>query len=91
LQHLAAWCGIENFDKSDREVAVWYEENRKTVHDKLEVLKAEAVATQVRDLVRTSSVVAKDATSSAAWKGVRDLLSVMPVEEKEKVLKFLTS
>lgn len=91
LQHLAAWCGIENFDKNDREVAIWYEENRKTVHDKLEVLKAEAVATQVRDLVRTSSVAAKDATSSAAWKGVRDLLSVMPVEEKEKVLKFLTS
>lgn len=91
LQHLAAWCGIENFDKNDREVAIWYEENRKMVHDKLEVLKAEAVATQVRDLVRTSSVAAKDATSSAAWKGVRDLLSVMPVEEKEKVLKFLTS
>ena len=91
LQHLAAWCGVENFDKADREVAVWYEENRKVVTDKLEVLKAEAVAQQVRDLVRTSSAASKDATSSAAWKGVRDLLSVMPVEEKEKVMKFLSS
>lgn len=91
LQHLAAWCGIENFDKSDREVAVWYEENRKLVHDKIEALKAEAIVDQVRDLVRTSAVNSKDATSAAAWKGVRDLLSVMPVEEKEKVLKFLTS
>lgn len=91
LQHLAAWCGIESFDKSDREVAVWYEENRKVVHDKLEVLKAEAVATQVRDLVRASAVASKDATSSAAWKGVRDLLSVMPADEKEKVMKFLSS
>ncbi|KAB5511412.1 acetyl-CoA carboxylase [Coniochaeta sp. 2T2.1] len=91
LQHLAAWCGVENFDKSDREVAVWYEENRKVVHDKLEVLKAEAVAGQVRDLVRTSAAASKDATSAAAWKGVRDLLSVMPVEEKEKVMKFLSS
>jgi acetyl-CoA carboxylase/biotin carboxylase 1 len=84
LQLLSAWSGIENFDRSDREVAVWYEENRKVVHDKVEALKAEAVAAEMRELVRTTT---KDA---AAWKGVRDLLRVMPVEEKEKVLKFLS-
>jgi acetyl-CoA carboxylase/biotin carboxylase 1 len=91
LQHLAAWCGIENFDKSDREVALWYEENRKIVHDKVEAIKAEAVAAEVRDLVRSSYNTNKEASSNPAWKGVRDLLGVMPADEKEKVLKFLTS
>jgi acetyl-CoA carboxylase/biotin carboxylase 1 len=91
LQHLAAWSGIADFDKNDRDVAVWYEENRKTVFAKIEVLKNEALSAQVRDLIRTSSAAEKNSTSSAAWKGVRDLLSVMPADEKEQVLKFLTS
>jgi acetyl-CoA carboxylase/biotin carboxylase 1 len=89
LHLLEAWCGIANFDKSDREVAIWYEENRKLVHDKVEGLKAEAIAGEMRDLVRIGSGSGKDHTDNAAWKGVRDLLRVMPVEERDKVLKYL--
>lgn len=91
LQLLAAWCGVENFEKSDREVAVWYEENRKAVHDKVELLRSEAIAAEMRDLVRAGTTAGKDkdAAGSVAWKGVRDLLRVMPVDEREKVLSFL--
>ncbi|KAK3934455.1 acetyl-CoA carboxylase [Diplogelasinospora grovesii] len=86
LQLLDAWSGIPNFDKADREVAVWYEENRKMVHDKIEALKSEAIAAEMRDLIR----VGASQGDGSAWKGVRDVLRVMPVEEREKVVKFLT-
>lgn len=89
LRLLEAWCGIPNFDKSDREVAVWYEENRKVVSDKVEALKADAIAAEMRDLVRAGASSGKDSTESAAWKGVREMLRVMPVDEREKVLKYL--
>ncbi|KAK3322810.1 acetyl-CoA carboxylase [Apodospora peruviana] len=89
LALLAAWCGISNFDKSDREVAVWYEENRKVVHDKVEQLKAEAIAVEMRDLIRVGAGPSKEPADSAAWKGVREMLRVMPVEEREKMLEFL--
>jgi acetyl-CoA carboxylase/biotin carboxylase 1 len=83
LQLLEAWCGIPNFDRSDHDVAVWYEENRKIVHDKVEALRAEAVTAEMRELIRSGT---KD---GSAWKGVRDVLRVMPVEEREKLLAFL--
>ncbi|KAK3368719.1 acetyl-CoA carboxylase [Podospora didyma] len=90
LHLLEAWCGIPNFDKSDREVAVWYEENRKVVHDKVEHLKAEAIAAEMRDLIRVGVASNKEPGDGAAWKGVREVLRVMPVEERDKVLKFLS-
>ncbi|KAK5659645.1 hypothetical protein OQA88_853 [Cercophora sp. LCS_1] len=90
LRLLEAWCGVPSFDKSDREVAVWYEENRKVVSDKVEALKADAIAAEMRDLVRAGvPSSSKDSTDSAAWKGVREMLRVMPVDEREKVLKYL--
>lgn len=87
LQLLQAWSGIEKFDTADSEVAVWYEENRHLVHTKIEALKAEAITSEMRDLIRSASKGSDD----AAWKGVRDILSVMPVEEREKVVKYLTT
>lgn len=87
LQLLQAWSGIEKFDTADSEVAVWYEENRHVVHTKIEALKAEAITSEMRDLIRSASKGSDD----AAWKGVRDILSVMPVEEREKVVKYLTT
>ncbi|KAK3953879.1 acetyl-CoA carboxylase [Pseudoneurospora amorphoporcata] len=87
LQLLQAWSGIEKFDTADREVAVWYEENRHEVGTKIDALKAEQITSEMRDLIRTASKGSDD----AAWKGVRDVLSVMPVEEREKVIKYLTT
>jgi acetyl-CoA carboxylase/biotin carboxylase 1 len=88
LQLLQAWSGIAEFDKGDSKVASWYEENRKAIFEKVEALKTEAITAEVRDLLRAGSS-GKEAAGSASWKGVRDILSVMPVEEREKVLKFL--
>ncbi|EPE05929.1 acetyl- carboxylase [Ophiostoma piceae UAMH 11346] len=84
LQLLEAWSAVPEFSKADREVAQWYEENKKTVQEKLEALKADAVASEIRELIRSNK---KD---NAAWKGVRDVLRVMPVADKEKLLKFLS-
>ncbi|KAM7212033.1 Acetyl-CoA carboxylase, central region domain containing protein [Rhypophila decipiens] len=89
LHLLEAWSAIPNFDKSDREVAIWYEENRKLVHDKVEHLKSEAIAAEMRDLVRAGTSPNKEPSEGAAWKGVREMLRVMPVDEREKVLKYL--
>ncbi|OAA55536.1 acetyl-carboxylase [Niveomyces insectorum RCEF 264] len=84
LQLLEAWSAVPEFNKADREVAQWYEENKKVVQEKLEALKADAVASDIRELIRSNK---KD---NAAWKGVRDVLRVMPVADKEKLLKFLS-
>ncbi|TPX19033.1 uncharacterized protein E0L32_011277 [Thyridium curvatum] len=84
LQLLEAWSGITGFKKADRDVAVWYEENKATISQKLEAMRAEAVTAEMRELVQQGS-----GGDSAAWKGVRDILRVMPVAEREKVMKFL--
>jgi acetyl-CoA carboxylase/biotin carboxylase 1 len=89
LRLLEAWCGIPNFQTSDREVAVWYEENRRLVHDKVEALRGEAIAAEMRDLVRAGSSLSKNPTEGAAWKGLREMLRVMPVEERDKVFEYL--
>ncbi|KAK0666538.1 acetyl-CoA carboxylase [Cercophora samala] len=89
LSLLESWCGIAHFDKSDREVAIWYEENRKVVHEKVEHLKAEALQAEMRELVRLGSQSTEDAASNPAWKGIRDVLHTMPVQEREKMLQYL--
>ncbi len=83
MQLLEAWSGIPEFHKADRDVAVWYEENKATVSAKMDALRADAVTAEMRELVRSNK------TDNAAWKGVRDLLRVMPVDEREKIMKFL--
>jgi acetyl-CoA carboxylase/biotin carboxylase 1 len=81
LETLAAWTGITPFEKDDRAVAVWYEENRKEVHAKVEALRTEGVAFEVASLLRGN----KD----GGLKGIRQVLGMLPVEERETVLKYL--
>jgi acetyl-CoA carboxylase/biotin carboxylase 1 len=83
LKTLAAWTGIPDFDHADREVAMWYEDNRKIVHEKVEALKSEGVAFDVAALLR--------ANGKGGLKGVQQVLSMLPVEEREEALKFLSS
>lgn len=83
LETLAAWTGIEDFEHADKEVALWYEENRKLVHDKVEALKSEGIAFDVATLLHNNS--------KGGLKGVRQMLSMLPVEEREQALKFLSS
>lgn len=81
LKTLEAWSSIPKFGTDDMSVAVWYEENRKNIHDKIEALKTDAVAYDVAALMRSNK--------SGGLKGVAQVLSMLPVAEKEEVLKWL--
>jgi acetyl-CoA carboxylase/biotin carboxylase 1 len=83
LATLRAWSGIDDFEKNDRRVATWYEENKKAVYAKIEQLKTEGVAYDVANLLMGNK--------EGGLKGVQQVLSMLPVEERESVLKFLGS
>jgi acetyl-CoA carboxylase/biotin carboxylase 1 len=81
LEILQAWTGISAFEKDDKAVAMWYEENRKEVHAKVEGLRNEGVAFEVASLLRGNK--------EGGLKGIRQVLGMLPVEERESVLKYL--
>ncbi|KFY43598.1 hypothetical protein V494_01898 [Pseudogymnoascus sp. VKM F-4513 (FW-928)] len=82
LQLLEAWSGITNFDTSDLEVALWYEENRKQVHDKVEAMKGESTAGEIARLLREGG--------KGGLRGVKLVLGMLPAGEREEALKFLS-
>ncbi|KAL2367792.1 hypothetical protein RJZ57_007845 [Blastomyces gilchristii] len=85
LNTLKSWTGMldREFDFNDRKVALWYEENKKKVLEKVEEMKTEGVAIEVAQLLMGN----KD----GGLKGVQQVLSMLPVEEREAVLKYLGS
>ncbi|CAI6341048.1 unnamed protein product [Periconia digitata] len=82
IEMLKAWSAVPKFDQDDMSVAVWYEENRKLVHDRVELLKRDGIAMEIAQLMR------KD--REGGLKGVMALLSTLPTTEKEEVLKMLS-
>lgn len=82
LHSLRAWTGIEAFEKDDRGVAMWYEENKKNVHTKLESLRSDGVAFDIAALLRGNK--------EGGLKGVKQVLAMLPAEEREATLKFLS-
>jgi acetyl-CoA carboxylase / biotin carboxylase 1 len=86
LETLAAWTGITEFDRADKEAAMWYEENRKTIHEKVELLKTEGAAFDVASLLRGSW-----SNGKGGLKGVHQVLSMLPAAEREEALKYLSS
>merc|ERR1712098_512314 len=66
LETLAAWTGIPKFSHADRDVAMWYEENRKTVHEKVESLKTEGVAFDVASPPITVTPIPTPSPTSSA-------------------------
>ncbi|EPS29466.1 hypothetical protein PDE_04416 [Penicillium oxalicum 114-2] len=85
LRNLHAWTGLldEELEHDDRKVAMWYEENKKAVQAKVEALRTEGVAAEVASLL----IGNKD----GGLRGVQQVLSMLPVEERESVLKYLSS
>lgn len=85
LRTLHTWTSLldDELENDDRKVATWYEENKKTLHTKIENLKAKAVTTDVAQLLIGNK--------EGGLKGVQQVLSMLPVEEKEAVLKYLAS
>ena len=81
LRTLAAWTGISNFERDDRAITTWYEDNKETVSEKIDQIKAQAVSAKMTSLLSSD----KD----SAIKGLRDILHNLPVNEREDILKFL--
>ncbi|KAF2721158.1 acetyl-CoA carboxylase acc1 [Polychaeton citri CBS 116435] len=81
LKILEAWYGQPSFETDDTNVAIWYEENRKTISEKVESMKTDGIAYDVAALMRSNK--------QGGLKGVAQVLSMLPVEEKEEVLKWL--
>ncbi|PYI23611.1 hypothetical protein BO86DRAFT_210983 [Aspergillus japonicus CBS 114.51] len=83
LRTLHGWTGLldDELEHDDRRVAMWYEENKKAIQTKVDSLKTENIATEVAQLLINNK--------EGGLKGVQQVLSVLPVEEKEAVLKFL--
>lgn len=82
LKTLEAWSALPKYASDDRAVAVWFEENRKSIADKIDAMKADAVAYDVAALLRSHK--------TGGLKGVAQVLGMLPVEEKEEVLKWLS-
>ncbi|CAD6505359.1 BgTH12-00850 [Blumeria graminis f. sp. triticale] len=79
---LSAWTGISLFETADREVAMWYEENRKVVGEKVESLKTDDVAFEISALLRSNG--------KGGLKGVHQVLSMLPANEREEALRYLS-
>ena len=79
---LRAWTGVESFDTNDMAVALWYEENRKETAAKIEAFRRDGVASDVSSLLRRDK--------EGALRGVKQMLSMLPLEEREQVLAYLT-
>lgn len=82
LEMLKAWSNVAQFDTDDMSVATWYEENRQTIHEKVEKLASEANALKVAGLIGEDR--------EAGVKGVVGWLSTLPTGEKEEVLRMLS-
>lgn len=85
LRTLHSWTGFldEELARDDRKVATWYEENKKTIQTKIDGLKTESVAGDVAKLLIGNK--------EGGLRGIQQVLSMLPVEERESVLKYLGS
>ncbi|KAL2832844.1 acetyl-CoA carboxylase [Aspergillus cavernicola] len=85
LRTLQSWTPFlaEELENDDRRVATWYEDNKEVIQEKIDTLKSQAIASQVSDLLFSNR--------ESGLKGIQQALSILPVEEKEAVLRYLSS
>lgn len=85
LRTLHAWTGLldDELERDDHKVATWYEENTKLIQTKIDSLKTQNVSAEVAQLLVGNK--------EGALKGVHQVLSSLPVAEKESVFKYLAS
>lgn len=81
---IKSWTGMldAEFDKDDRKVAEWYEGHRKDVYAKIDAYKTDTVSKKVAELLMSN----KD----GGLKGVREVLSLVPTNERDALVKYLT-
>lgn len=82
LQMLASWSQVPGYDEDDMSVATWLEENKKEITDRVDAATSEAVAFGVAELLH------KD--KDAGLKGVAQMLNMLPAQEREEALRYLS-
>lgn len=85
LETLHSWTGLldDELANDDQKVAKWYEENRELIVSKIDSFKTQSVAREVATLLVDDK--------EGGIRGIQQVLSSLPVGEKESVLKFLAS
>lgn len=85
LETLKSWTGVtdDEFEHNDSDIALWYEENKQLVTDKIEAIKSEGVAGEVAKLLLEDK--------KGALRGVQQALTALSASEKEAVLGYLSS
>jgi acetyl-CoA carboxylase/biotin carboxylase 1 len=83
LETLESWSGVPQFSTEDQKVAQWYEENRQDIYSKIEGLKQDSIAYDVAAMLH--------ANKEGGLKGIAQMLSMLPVAEKEEILKTLSA
>lgn len=81
LTRLTAWSNIPKFETDDRAMATWYEENRKTIQQKIDSVKADGAAFDISSLLSVNK--------EAGLKALKQHFETMPVQEREDALKYL--
>ena len=84
LALLKNWSGMLDveFDRDDKKVAEWYESHRKDIYAKIDAVKSDAISKKVAELLMSN----KD----GGLKGVREVLSLVPTNERENLVRYLT-
>lgn len=85
LRTLHSWTGLldDELENDDQRVATWYEENKKIIQAKVDSLKSDGVASEIARLLIGNK--------EGGLRGVQQVLSMLPVEEREAVFKYLGS
>ncbi|KAI9035090.1 acetyl-CoA carboxylase ACC1 [Aspergillus affinis] len=85
LRMLRSWTGLldDELENDDQRVATWFEENKTLIQDKVDALQTQRVTSDVAQLLISDK--------EGGLKGVKQVLSMLPVEEKEAILKLLGS
>jgi acetyl-CoA carboxylase/biotin carboxylase 1 len=80
---LRAWSGVAQYDLADEVVAKWCEGNKAEVARRVEGLRRDGVRQDVLALLRSDKAAVLDA--------VKMSVDMLPVEERERVLRVLAS
>ncbi|BCS26346.1 acetyl-CoA carboxylase ACC1 [Aspergillus puulaauensis] len=85
LRTLQSWTPFseEEVENNDQGVTTWYEDNKEIIREKIESLKSQSLASHISDLLFSNR--------DGSLQGIQQALSILPVEEKEAVLKYLGS
>jgi acetyl-CoA carboxylase/biotin carboxylase 1 len=80
-EQIKAWSGVEGYKGADREVAEWIEKNGKDVEERVRAAGREQVRWAVGEMWERDE--------EGVIRALRERLGVVPVEERERLLKVL--